>query len=71
MEIPVAVLIPFVSFVVGATTWNVSLQGRVNGHDALFSEREKQSDDRQEDLKARLMRIESKLDGMSVTRRSV
>lgn len=50
------------SALVGVTTWNVSLQGRVNGHDQLFAEREKQTDDRHADLQGRLTRIEGKLD---------
>jgi hypothetical protein len=62
MEISLSLLLPVLTAVVGVTSWNVSLQGRVNAHDALFEEREKQADDRHEDLKARLVRIETKLD---------
>lgn len=47
---------------VGITSWNIKLQGRVNGHDTLFVEREKQADERHDDVKARLERIEGKLD---------
>ena len=62
MEISLSVVIPVVSAIVGVTSWNVSLQGRVNGHDKLFDEREKQADERHEDVKTRLDRIEQKLD---------
>lgn len=47
---------------VGITSWNVKLQGRVNGHDTLFEERKVQADERHDDVKERLVRIERKLD---------
>ena len=47
---------------VGAIVEVVRLEGRLNGHDTLFGEREKAGDDRHEDLKDRLERIEHKLD---------
>jgi hypothetical protein len=47
---------------VSITAWNVSLHGRVNGHDKLFEERKDQADERHEDVKQRLERIEQKLD---------
>jgi hypothetical protein len=62
MEIPLGLVIPIVTAIVGGTSWNVSLQGRVNGHDKLFDEREKQANERHDDLKDRLERIETKLD---------
>ena len=40
----------------------VRLEGRVNGHDKLFEERQLLLDERHLDLKERLMRIEHKLD---------
>ena len=64
MEISLGVLVPLISSIVGVTSWNVSLQGRVNGHDALLIEREKQADDRHTDVKDRLVRIEQKMDRM-------
>jgi hypothetical protein len=48
----------------GGVVWVLNLSGRVNGHDKLFEEREKQADDRHEDLTGRLTRIEDKLDMM-------
>lgn len=62
MDIPATVLIPMLTTIVGVTSWNVSLHGRVNGHDKLFEEREKQADERNDDVKERLKRIEDKLD---------
>lgn len=56
------VVIPVISAIVGVTTWNVNLHGRVNGHDTLFVEREKQTDKQHEEVTARLKRIEDKLD---------
>ena len=47
---------------VGAVVEVVRLEGRLNGHDTLFGEREKAGDERHEDLKDRLERIERKLD---------
>lgn len=47
---------------VGVTSWTSKLQGRVNGHDQLFEERKEQADERHDDVKARLVRIEQKLD---------
>lgn len=46
----------------GIVVWSVRQEGRINGHDKLFEEREKQTDDRYEELKQRLTRIETKLD---------
>ena len=40
----------------------VRLEGRVNGHDKLFEERQLLLDERHSDLKDRLVRIEDKLD---------
>ena len=40
----------------------VRLEGRVNGHDRLFEERQLLLDERHNELKERLMRIENKLD---------
>lgn len=62
MEIPMALFLPITSAIVGVTSWNVRLQGRVNEHERLFKEREKQADERHDDFKERLTRIEHKLD---------
>lgn len=42
--------------------WAVRQEGRINAHDQLFITREKMADERHEDLKERLVRIEQKLD---------
>ena len=50
--------------VVGAVVWAVRVEGRVNGHDRLFIEREKHVDTRHAELQTRLERIEQTLDGI-------
>lgn len=45
--------------IVGGVIWAIRQEGRINGHDQLFAEREKQADERHEDLKDRLIRIET------------
>lgn len=57
-----SIVTTFGAAVLGGVVWAVRLEGRVNEHARLFEEREKQADDRHEDLKARLVRIELKLD---------
>mgnify|MGYP001577880954 CR=1 FL=1 len=47
---------------VGAVVEVVRLEGRLNGHDTLFVEREKLTEATHKDLTARLVRIETKLD---------
>ena len=42
--------------------WLIRLEGRVADHDMLFREREKLTDERHDELKERLTRIEVKLD---------
>ena len=56
------VLLAIVFAGVGAVVEVVRLEGRLNGHDTLFGEREKAGDERHEELKDRLERIERKLD---------
>lgn len=46
----------------GGVVWAVRIEGRVNGHQTLFEEREKQFEDRHGEIQARLIRIENKLD---------
>ena len=64
MEVPLSIFLPVITAIVTVTSWNVKLQGRVNEHDRLFEEREKQSNERHDDLKERLVRIEHKLDAL-------
>ena len=54
---------------IGALVWAVRVEGRVNGHDKLFIERDKLEDEREknlgerhEELSRRLARIENKID---------
>lgn len=47
---------------IGAVVEVVRLEGRLNGHDTLFSEREKLTDAHHTELTAWLVRIEAKLD---------
>lgn len=42
-------------------TWGYNLQQRVNKHDTLFEEREKQAKERHEDIKADLVEIKARL----------
>ena len=56
------ILLALVFAGIGAVVEVVRLEGRLNGHDTLFVEREKASDERHDDLKDRLERIERKLD---------
>lgn len=44
--------------------WAVRLEGRINSHDSLFTERAHQESERHTELKERLVRIEHKLDKM-------
>jgi len=46
----------------GGIIWGVRLEGRVNGHDTLFLERQRNQDERDDDIRNRLVRIEQKLD---------
>ena len=55
----------FAVAIIGGVAWAVRVEGRVNGHDALFEEREKALEDRHEELQYRLARIESKLDRLN------
>lgn len=47
---------------IGGIAWAVRVEGRVNGHDRLFEEREKQLEDRHAEVVRRLARIEEKQD---------
>lgn len=51
--------------VFGVAVWSVRQEGRINAHDQLFQEREKQETTRFEDVKTRLARIEQKLDSLN------
>lgn len=50
---------------VSIVAWGIRQEGRINAHDRLFIEREKQLDERHEDVKDRLERIERKLDSLN------
>lgn len=58
------------SVFVASVVWLVRLEGRINGHDHLFEEREKQADDRHLDLKNRLSRIETKIDTLAFVKKN-
>lgn len=69
-------IIAALSSAVAGVTWSLRLESRVNGHDRLFEERQKQADLIVEsietntaiittDIKDRLVRIERKLDNMN------
>ena len=47
---------------VAGVVWGVRQEGRINSHDTLFIEREKQQKARDEDIIQRLERIERKQD---------
>lgn len=53
---------------IGGVAWAVRVEGRVNGHDKLFEEREKALAARHEELAYRLQRIEAKLDKLNETK---
>lgn len=63
------ILISLATVGVGAVVWSVRMEGRVNGHDKLFEEKEKLNMERDKNLlerhaeiAARLGRIENKID---------
>jgi Tfp pilus assembly protein PilO len=58
--------------IVTGLVWAIRLEGKVDAHEQLFAEREKQSlergkadAERHDELKDRLVRIESKLDSIA------
>jgi hypothetical protein len=55
-------ILSFGVMMIGVVVWAVRIEGRINGHDQLFVEKDKLADERHEDIKARLIRIEDKLD---------
>jgi hypothetical protein len=58
----VGLTITAISTIVVGVVWGVRLEGRVNTHDQIFAEREKQGNDRYEEIIRRLDRIEKKQD---------
>lgn len=62
MNIDMSTILAYAIPTVGAVVWGVRLEGRINGHDTLFIERDKQAASNHTDLKERLERIERKLD---------
>jgi hypothetical protein len=67
---PIALAIPLSLATVGGVVWLVRLEGRINVHDELFDEREKQADDRHADFKSRLTRIETKIDTLAYVKKN-
>lgn len=51
--------------VVGSIIWSIRLEGRVNIHEMILKTMEKLHDERHEDTKVRLVRIEAKLDKLN------
>lgn len=56
------VVVAVVGMAISGVVWGVRLEGRINGHDTLFVEREKRVEERHDDICRRLDRIEAKLD---------
>ena len=54
---------------IAGIVWGVRQEGRINSHDTLFVEREKQQKARDEDIIQRLERIERKQDASNGHRR--
>lgn len=48
--------------IIGGIIWGVRLEGQVKAHDQRFEMMQVQVDERHDDLKDRLVRIETKLD---------
>lgn len=48
--------------VIGGIVWSLRLEGRVNNHDTILAEREKQTTDFQSEIKDALSEIRQKLD---------
>ena len=63
--LPYLAIATSIASLLGVVVWGVRQEGRINGHDQLFIEREKQLDDRHSDLLDRLVRIETKLDRLN------
>lgn len=70
--IDIAAFLGLGTVLTGVTIWSIRQEGRINEHDRIFDEREKQNkaqqeraSERHEDVKARLSRIESKLDNLN------
>lgn len=55
-------LVGYAVMIAGVVVWSIRQEGRINAHDKIFEERAAQAIERHEDLKARLVRIETKLD---------
>ena len=69
MWMEIATLATLALACISGIVWTIRLEGKVNEHDQLFVEREKQTkarndadSERLQDLKDHLIRIESKLD---------
>jgi len=55
--------------IIATVVWGVRQEGRINGHDTLFVEREKQQSARDDEIIRRLERIERKQDAAANGRR--
>lgn len=73
MNVDMSFAIFAVTAIAGVATWSLRQEGRINGHDSMFAEREKllatqilhihaSAVQRHEDTQDRLDRIEAKLD---------
>lgn len=65
MDISLAVLTALGLPGAAAIVWSIRQEGRINGHDTLFEEREKSQSREYSTIVARLDRIESKVDDIS------
>jgi hypothetical protein len=55
---------------IGGVIWGVRQEGRINGVERVSAEREKYADERHNDLKARLVRIEEGIDFLARNNRA-
>lgn len=56
-----------ISLAGGIGIWALRQEGRINGHDAIIKEHEKQAIERHDDVKNRLERIEAGIDRLAAT----
>jgi|TARA_R110000823_G_scaffold66883_2_gene156224 hypothetical protein len=63
MDIP-SELVAVVSLVIGSVVWLIRLEGRVNTHEAICSERYKQLQDRHAETLDEMRSMDAKLDSI-------
>lgn len=63
MDIP-SELVAVVSLVIGSVVWLIRLEGRVNTHEAICSERYKQLQDRHAETLDEMRSMDTKLDSI-------